>query len=138
MKLEKKYIPWILVAAVVLIIFSQQNTIPKEAVSDVNGVSCKVNKDCVCMGTFNTGTKNVTNFGIGVGSCVNCGLTKNQNLTGCTGFNSGLHCDTGYCIDLVPIVEWTRDNPLHWLKSNTIWLLVIVGGLIIFFMLPKH
>ena len=122
MKLNRNTFLWIAVAFIALMYFSQMNTIPKEAVADVEGKYCVENKDCTCLGKFEEqGTTYTTQaWGIGVGQCVN---------------NA---CDMGYCIDVEPIGDWMKDNPLHWLKSNPIWLLAGLAIIVVYFVLPKN
>lgn len=113
----------ILVAIGVLVILSMQQTIPKEAVADIEGQSCTVDEDCPCWGTYNASTSlsgdAATAYGIGVGRCTN---------------NA---CDMNLCLDVQPVGEWLNDNPWNWLKTNplaTVVIVVIIVGLI---MWPK-
>ena len=126
--IDNKNLKWVIAGVLVLIVFGMQNTLPKEAVADVNGVSCTADEDCPCWGKIET--QNIESFGLGVSRCIDCSQLSNQNLTGCKkapSYTSGLHCDTTYCFDVQPIGEYARDNPWAWLKNNPLITAGIVG-----------
>lgn len=123
---------WLLVVLgiVALLYFSHQNSIPKEAVADIQGKACKVASDCPCIGTYDY--NNVQNgpsaYGIGVGKCtIPAGATEGA-------------CDMGLCVDVAPVGTWVQEHPLAWLKTgtNVIYLFALLGAALIYFMLPKN
>ena len=120
--INKKYIPYILVGIVVLIVLGMRQTIPKEAVADIEGQPCNENADCPCLGVYNVtemgGTiteEEAVTWGIGVGRC-----------------KSGV-CSMTTCFDLVPILDWAEDKPLGWITdpANTMIVIAIVALLLL-------
>ncbi len=133
---------WVLLAIAVLLIFSMRDTIPKEVVADMEGLSCTedtVAEDCPCWGSIEDGPEA---YGIGVGRCIDCTKESNVGLDACTlrasvGNTGDLACSMQYCFDVQEIGEWTRDTPFAFFKDNVLFTVLIVGLLIMVIMWPK-
>lgn len=136
--IDKKNIKWLVAGILILVVFGTQNTLPKEAVADVNGVACNADEDCPCWGKIET--QSIDAFGIGVSQCIDCSQAGNQNLTGCNigGYTSTLRCDTTYCFDIQPLGEYVRDKPWAWLKNNPLMTAAIIGLGVLLIMWPKQ
>lgn len=140
--IDKKNMRWVLFGVLVLIVFGMQNTLPKEAVADVDGFTCTEDSDCPCWGELED--QEIDAWGVGVAHCTDCSNPKNQNLTGCITTNfggpytSGLHCDTTWCADIEPVGIFLRDNPWAWLKDNPLIMAAIVGLIILVVTWPKQ
>jgi len=117
--LDKKNMRWVLAAAVVLLIWSMQGTIPKEAVGDVDGQPCTEDADCPCWGEIESA--GITAHGLGVSQCTDS------------------VCDTTYCFDVEPIEDWLVDHPFAWVKdpANAMTVVVIVGLTVMVIFWPK-
>lgn len=113
-------IRWILLAIAVLLIFSMQNISPKEAVADIDGQPCDTDSDCPCWGTYMVTGENISANGIGIASC-----------------EDGL-CDMTYCVNVVPVGEWVRDNPFNWIKGNPLGFIVFIALLLTVMFWPKQ
>jgi hypothetical protein len=122
MKLTRNTFLLIALAFVVFVYFGNQGTLPKEAVADIQGKACAKASDCPCIGTYNYGDVEggPSAIGIGVGQCTNGA------------------CDMGYCVGLEPVGTWMKDNPLHFLKDNPIWLIAGLAIVVAYFTLPKN
>lgn len=108
---------WIIVIIIGLVILGMQNTLPKEAVADVEGQSCSVDTDCPCWGQYMEGE--IVAYGLGSSLC-----TEGT-------------CDTTFCLDVQPVGEWVKDNPWQGLKNNPMILFVIIGLTILVIKWPK-
>ena len=142
MKFDKNTSRILLIGAIILIFFGMQNTLPKQTVADVEGLACTkdtAKKDCPCWGEIKDGPEA---FGIGVGSCIDCSIGKNQNRTGCIKADNpgGMACDMSYCFDVQPAGEWMRDKPLAWATdpSNVTIVIGIIGLLLLLIFWPKQ
>lgn len=120
--MDKQMIKWILIAGLVLIIFSMKGTVKKESVAAINGQPCKLDADCPCWGTYNvTGlggtipTENATAYGAGIANC----KIPSGGVTGT--------CDMTYCMDIQPVGTWLRDNPWAYLKENSLLTVGIIA-----------
>lgn len=140
--MDNKTMKWILIAAIVLIVFGMRGALPKEGVPDVTGQPCLTDDDCPCFGdyTYPSGT-NTTAYGVGLSSCHTCSqadITGNKSIEACDGRNiNDKVCDTTWCYDVEPWAEWGRDNPWQWLKDNPIITLGIVALIIVLLTWPK-
>jgi len=110
---------WALLIIAIIIFITQINTLPKLAVSDVEGRTCTIDADCPCVGEIEVDGKNITNFGIGAGEC-----------------NEGT-CDMTLCIDVAPVGTWFKENPFQWFKEHLLVSLLIVGLIILVVQWPK-
>ena len=119
---DKNNMKWILLGAIILIIFGMQGTLPKEAVADVQGQPCAEDTDCPCWGeyTYTDGTP-TTAYGIGIGTCTDAGI-----------------CDVTWCYDVESISNYLRDHPWEWLKGNPSILIGILGLILLMVFWPKH
>lgn len=117
--IDRKNMKWLLVGVIVLVFLGGQDTLPKEAVADVNGQACTLDEDCPCWGTIEE--SGVEAFGIGVSTCT-----------------ESFVCDTTYCFDVQPVGEWARDHPWQWLKDNPLITAAIVGLLVMLAFWPKQ
>lgn len=116
---------WILIAGLVLIIFSMKGTVKKESVAAIQGQQCLKDADCPCWGTYNYTTslpaENATAYGAGIANC----KVPSGGTTGT--------CDMTYCMDLQDVGTWLRDSPWEYLRTNplfTVGILVVAVGLI--------
>jgi len=136
--IDNKNLKWVIAGVLVLIVFGMQNTLPKEAVADVNGVACTADKGCPCWGKIKD--QNIEAFGLGISKCIDCSKPGNQNLTGCKtgGYTSTMRCDTTYCFDVQPLGEYTRDKPWAWLKNNPLITAGIAGLGLLLVLWPKQ
>ena len=132
MKIDMKMILFIVAG---LMVFSAFNTVPKQAVADVEGFACTTDADCPCWGELSDGTPS---YGVGASSCVTCeegdersACTKNSSPTGAK------VCDVTYCMDTQEVGMWLRDHPWNWLKTNPLYTFAIIAVLITAFLLPK-
>ncbi len=120
MNMANKNIRWIILAALVLIVFSMKGTVPTESVAAVEGKLCSTDTDCPCWGTYNKTGTDISAYGIGVASC-----------------EAGT-CNIDYCFDIEPVGEWARDNPWAWIRENALFTLLVAGLLIwVGFFWPK-
>ncbi len=121
----------IILAVIAVIVFSMQNTLPKQSVAAIEGKPCAVDADCPCMGTYNmtqfpggtiTPASNATAWGIGVASC------------------EASKCDMTYCVDVEPVGTWLKENPWAWIKdpANLPMVLLIIGLLVMLLIWPKN
>ncbi len=122
--MANKNLKWILIGALVLIVFSMKGTVPAESVAAIEGQQCINNSDCPCWGTYNFTTSltkdDATAYGIGIASC-----------------ESGA-CDMTYCFDIGPVGEWTRDHPWIWMKENILFTALVAGlSIWVLFFWPK-
>ena len=116
-KMTKMNIRWILIGALILIVFTMKGTAPAESVAAIEGQQCSVDEDCPCWGTYNVTATDITAYGIGTASC------------------SESMCDMTYCCDVQPAGEWLRDKPWLWMKENVLFtvLLAALFGWVTFF-----
>lgn len=114
--MANKNMRWILLGVLVILFFGMQNTVPKEAVADVEGQACNVDEDCPCWGELSDGTEA---FGIGTATC-----------------DEGV-CNIDYCFDVEPIGDWLKDNPLQWLRDNTLVAAAMLVLLLVVIFWPK-
>ena len=120
MAIKKENLKLLLIGAIVLIFLGAQNTIPKRAVADVEGLACVEDKNCPCWGKV-TGT-DIEAFGIGTATC-------NKET---------LKCDTSFCVDVQPVAEWAKKNPWQWAKNNIMMVVGIIGLLAVLALWPKQ
>jgi len=116
---------WFLVGIVALILFglSGSNTLPKEAVEDIEGQSCSIDSDCPCLGKYNytdsLTDEQATAWGLGIADC-------KANV-----------CDTTFCFDIEPVGDWIKEEPVQWAKSNILLIIGILALLIMATVWPK-
>ena len=96
------------IVLLVLLIIGLQGQLPKKAVADVEGQACTTNKDCPCWGELVSGEEA---FGIGTATCDEGTKT----------------CDTSFCIDVQPVGQYLKDEPLQVIKDNIVLTIAIVG-----------
>ena len=120
MAIKKENIKYLLIGAIILIVLGAQDTLPKRAVADVEGLACVENKDCPCWGKLENNKTEA--FGIGVASC------REDVKT----------CDTSFCVDVAPVGQYLKDNPWKWVKDNIVLTLGIIALLISVAVWPKQ
>lgn len=119
--MANKNIRWVLLGALVLIVFTMKGTAPAESVAAIEGQPCSEDDDCPCWGKYNYTTTltedEATAYGIGTAKC-----------------EAGV-CDMTYCFDVQEVGAWMRDHPWGWMKGNILFtvLLVALFGWVIFF-----
>ena len=119
MTIKKENLKILLIGTIILIVLGAQDTLPKRAVADVEGQACLADKDCPCWGKLVNGTES---FGIGSATCD----------------KKTLKCDTTYCIDVQPVGQYLKENPLEWVKDNIIIVFGLIGLLIMLAAWPKQ
>jgi hypothetical protein len=119
MKLDNNTARLLLIGAIVLVFLGGQQSFPKEAVADVEGLACTVDTDCPCWGETSDG--GVSALGIGTATCTDA-----------------LVCDTTYCFDIEPWRDWARDKPWQWLKDNPMITLAILALVVLLITWPKQ
>jgi len=116
--MELKNMKWILVIILAFMLFNPP--VPKESVAQVENQSCSTSADCTCFGNYAATSGNVTNYGVGVGNCVN-----NK-------------CDMTYCVDLQPIGSYIMSHTSSFIKNNVGWTVGILGMLLLILFWPRR
>ncbi len=106
----------VIIGVILAVAISMMGTMPKEAVASVEGLPCETNDDCPCWGTID---ENNQSRGIGTARCID---------------NA---CNIDLCFDLEPIGVWVKDNPFHWLRTNPLVTIVLVGLTLLVIFWPK-
>ena len=111
---------WILIGALILIVFLMRGKVPVESVAAIEGQICSKDADCPCWGTYNKTGTDITAYGLGTANC-----------------EAGA-CDMTYCFDIGSVGEWTRDKPWAWMRENVLFTALVIGLLIwVGFFWPK-
>lgn len=130
--MEKIGRKWILIGALVLLVFLMKGTTKKEDVAAIEGQPCLEDDDCPCWGEYNYTTslgEEATAYGIGVARC--------KKPYGAAETTEGT-CDITYCFDVEEAGIWMRDKPWEYLKENPLFTVLILGLLVwVTFFWPK-
>jgi hypothetical protein len=122
---NKQMFKWVMIAGLVLILFSMKNTVPAQSVAAIDNQQCAKDADCPCWGKYNYTTSlpeaNATAYGVGIAHCE----IPSGETTGT--------CDMTYCMDVQEVGTWLRDKPWAYLRDNpllTIGVIAVGLGLI--------
>lgn len=125
---DKQTLKWVLIVGLLLVVFSMKGNVPAQSVAAIEGQPCINSSDCPCWGKYNVtqfGTptgwtdveQNATAYGVGLASCRDTGPKINT-------------CDMTYCLDVKPVGEWMRDKPWEYLRTHSLFAVLIIGLLV--------